>query len=340
MSKGKRTIADVLRAAIERSGLTPCRIDKETGISASNLGRFVRGKSSIQLNSADRLAAYLGLRLVPNPDAVPAGPTPEDLARPTLATREPKPTMTDVLKDAIERSGLPCYRIAREAGIAESGLSRFLKGESSLHLKNADRLAAYLGLRLVPDPDRKRPRRTPKNRVRPMLAKWKAKPTMTNMLRAAIERSGLPCYQIARDAGISERGLLRFMAGDTSFHLENVDRLAAYLGLRLVPNPDAVPAGRPTPEDLARPTLATMTDVLKEAIERSGLTRYRIARDSGVLESSLSRFMNGERTLRLGKADVLAAYLGLRLVPDPDAKRPKRTPKHRAQPMLAKRTAK
>jgi hypothetical protein len=42
---------------------------------------------SIRLDKADRLAAYLGLRLVPDPDAVPPMPTPENLARPTLAKR-------------------------------------------------------------------------------------------------------------------------------------------------------------------------------------------------------------------------------------------------------------
>jgi transcriptional regulator with XRE-family HTH domain len=58
----------------------------------------------------------------------------------------------------------------------------------------------------------------------------------------------------------------------------------------------------------------TMTDVLKTAIERSGKTRYQIAQDTGVLQTSLSRFMRGETSLRLDKADVLAEYLGLELV--------------------------
>ena len=58
----------------------------------------------------------------------------------------------------------------------------------------------------------------------------------------------------------------------------------------------------------------TMTDVLKTAIEESGVSRYRIAQDTGILETSLSRFMRGETSLRLDKADVLAAYLGLELV--------------------------
>ena len=90
MSKSKPTITDVLRAAIERSGLTRYRIAKETGIPESNLRRFAGGEMSVRLDKADRLAAYLGLRLVPDPDAVPPTPTPENLARPTLAKRRAK----------------------------------------------------------------------------------------------------------------------------------------------------------------------------------------------------------------------------------------------------------
>ena len=87
------------------------------------------------------------------------------------------------------------------------------------------------------------------------MSKNRQKPTMTDVLKAAIERSGLTRYRIARDAGIPDSCLLRFMAGETSLRLDKADRLAAYLGLRLVPDPDAVPP-EPTPENLARPTLA------------------------------------------------------------------------------------
>ena len=63
-----------------------------------------------------------------------------------------------------------------------------------------------------------------------------------------------------------------------------------------------------------------MTEVLKTAIEQSGVSRYRIAQDTGILETSLSRFMRGETSLRLDKADVLADYLGLKLVKKRKAK--------------------
>jgi transcriptional regulator with XRE-family HTH domain len=85
MGKNKPTLTDVLRAVIQRSGLTYYRLAKATGIDEASMGRFARGESHIRTDKADRLAAYLGLHLVPDPEAMPPEPTPENLARPTLA---------------------------------------------------------------------------------------------------------------------------------------------------------------------------------------------------------------------------------------------------------------
>ena len=81
---------------------------------------------------------------------------------------------------------------------------------------------------------------------------------------------------------------------------------------------------------------ATLTEILRATIEQSGLTRYRIAKETRIPESHLGRFIRGEMSIRLDKADRLAAYLGLQLEPAPDAVPPAPTPKHLARPMLAK----
>jgi transcriptional regulator with XRE-family HTH domain len=90
MGRNKPTLTDVLRAAIQRSGLTYYRLAKATGIDEASMGRFARGEAHIRTDKADRLAAYLGLRLVPDPKAVPPEPTPENLARPTLTKTRAK----------------------------------------------------------------------------------------------------------------------------------------------------------------------------------------------------------------------------------------------------------
>jgi plasmid maintenance system antidote protein VapI len=71
------------------------------------------------------------------------------------------PTMTDVLRRAILGSGLPLLRIARDTGVERASISRFVREKNSLRLDVADRLAAYLGLTLIPT-GKKPPKRTSK----------------------------------------------------------------------------------------------------------------------------------------------------------------------------------
>jgi transcriptional regulator with XRE-family HTH domain len=57
-----------------------------------------------------------------------------------------------------------------------------------------------------------------------------------------------------------------------------------------------------------------ISEQIREAIEASGVSRYRIAADTGLSESMLSLFMAGKRMLSLQSVDLLATYLDLELV--------------------------
>ena len=58
--------------------------------------------------------------------------------------------------------------------------------------------------------------------------------------------------------------------------------------------------------------MASMSETLKDAIRDSGQTVYRISKDSGLDYDSIYRFLSGRTSLRLDKADKLAAYFGIR----------------------------
>jgi len=60
-------------------------------------------------------------------------------------------------------------------------------------------------------------------------------------------------------------------------------------------------------------TSSRLSDQVRKAIDASGKSRYRIAKDLRVSEATLSRFMSGERGLTLTVLDRLADYLGLTL---------------------------
>ena len=60
------------------------------------------------------------------------------------------------------------------------------------------------------------------------------------------------------------------------------------------------------------------SEVIRQAIRERGLSQREIARVTGVAQPIISRFMSGERTLRMDTASVLIHYLGLELAAKED----------------------
>jgi len=59
-------------------------------------------------------------------------------------------TISDALKRAIVQSGMAHVALERETGVQRASIMRFLRGEQSIRLDGADKLAAYFGLELRP----------------------------------------------------------------------------------------------------------------------------------------------------------------------------------------------
>jgi transcriptional regulator with XRE-family HTH domain len=73
-----------------------------------------------------------------------------------------------------------------------------------------------------------------------------------------------------------------------------------------------------------------LADQLRQAIDDCGLTRYEIAKRTGIDQSALGKFYNGQRGMNLKAAGKLCEYLGLRLTAERPARgraKPKRKPK-------------
>lgn len=58
-------ISETLRRAINESGLTFLALERETGVIRQSLMPFARGKTSISLSAAEKLAIYFRLELQP-----------------------------------------------------------------------------------------------------------------------------------------------------------------------------------------------------------------------------------------------------------------------------------
>ena len=57
-----------------------------------------------------------------------------------------------------------------------------------------------------------------------------------------------------------------------------------------------------------------ITDLLRRTIAESGVPLLVLQRETGVKRGSIMRFVRGDQSLRLDKADALSAYFGLELV--------------------------
>jgi transcriptional regulator with XRE-family HTH domain len=62
-----------------------------------------------------------------------------------------------------------------------------------------------------------------------------------------------------------------------------------------------------------------LSDQIRGAVDDSGLSRYRIAKELGIAESTMSRFMSGKGGLSMDNLDALAGLLRLHLAASRDA---------------------
>ena len=65
---------------------------------------------------------------------------------------------------------------------------------------------------------------------------------------------------------------------------------------------------------MARKASKTISHQLRKAIDASGMSRYRICKEIGLPESTMSHFMAGECGLALSTVDRLGELLGLKIV--------------------------
>jgi transcriptional regulator with XRE-family HTH domain len=64
---------------------------------------------------------------------------------------------------------------------------------------------------------------------------------------------------------------------------------------------------------MAKKRTNLLTDQLRQAIDDSGLTRYRIAKETGISESALAQFYNGHRGLSMEALNALGEFMQLRI---------------------------
>ena len=65
---------------------------------------------------------------------------------------------------------------------------------------------------------------------------------------------------------------------------------------------------------MAKKKRKQLTDQLRHAIAECGVSRYEIAKHTGIDESALAKFFNGHRGLSMEALDALGLFLELEIV--------------------------
>ena len=73
-----------------------------------------------------------------------------DAHRRSLHSRKGSLSLVEELQQAILNCGETEYRVAKESGVAQPILNRFLRGERGISLETAAKVCQYLGLHLAP----------------------------------------------------------------------------------------------------------------------------------------------------------------------------------------------
>lgn len=75
-----------------------------------------------------------------------------------------KHTITETLRTAINESGLPFLTLEQQTGVIRQSLMPFARGEASISLAAADKLAGYFGLELRPSTRKTATKAAPKRK--------------------------------------------------------------------------------------------------------------------------------------------------------------------------------
>ncbi len=67
----------------------------------------------------------------------------------TMNTSQSKAPISDLLRQTIVESGVSYNALQNETGVTRASIMRFVRGDQSLRLDMADRLAAYFDLELA-----------------------------------------------------------------------------------------------------------------------------------------------------------------------------------------------
>lgn len=137
-------------------------------------------------------------------------------------------------------------------------------------------------------------------------------------LRRVFDFKGITAYKAAKDIGVAVNTIHRYLKGDGIPNGKKTTILTSYLGVSSdwllkgigemkISESDFIAA---TEKEVDTSYLG-FKDRLNEAINLAGVTPYRIAKDTGIANTTLSTYRNRDVKPNIANAKILATYLGV-----------------------------
>jgi hypothetical protein len=124
--------------------------------------------------------------------------------------------------------------------------------------------------------------------------------------------------ELAEASGCDEKTVRRDLAVISRSRFAVQTKVEAFGRKAYRVKPTKSKAGKRRPAAADRQAAAnhiSLADQLRDALKESGLTMFRIAKESGVEQSVLYRFVTAERGVQMDTAEKLAAFFRMNLTP-------------------------
>jgi transcriptional regulator with XRE-family HTH domain/ribosome-binding protein aMBF1 (putative translation factor) len=296
-----QTLSEVVRSAMTRSKLSYHQIALASGVYANHMSRFVRHKCDMRIKQVEMIFGGLGLKPVLQSKTGPDDPHQTDAPQ----------TFSDAIRSAMTRSKLSYHEIARRSGVYFGIVGRFQRREGDIFVSTAEKLLEGIAQRVVLEPIARRPGPNPpvKDHPRPI----------ADAIQSAIADRKLSIHSLGIEAGISHSIIRSFVRGDHDIKVKTAEKLVGPLAIEVILE------SKTGPDDPHQ----TLSEVIRSAIDGSGVTFHELAMKSGVHEYNIAKFQRREGDLTLKTAEKLFVILPLQVVQGAIAPRPERKPRHR-----------
>lgn len=128
---------EIFSKLLQKYGVTPYKVSKETGVSQSTLSDWKRGISTPKPDKLQKIADYFGVPLTYFLSETAKSPKEEETQ---------KLTAYEIFEKLCEKKGITAYRVSKETGVTTATLTSWKQGKYTPKREKLQKIADYFGV--------------------------------------------------------------------------------------------------------------------------------------------------------------------------------------------------